>query len=287
MFDITPEKAGEIAKNFHIPAQPAVLQQLQLEQAKEDPSPTAFAEVIVKDVALSASVLKTVNSPLFGLNRTVTDIKQSVMMLGTNNIGTLATFFQLRSSFPDKNSSISLEKFWDVAMETANMVNIVMDYLHLKSDVPAEDAYAYALFRDCGIPLMAAKYHTYKETLQHANSHPESLFTDIEDKVYQTNHAVVGYFLASGWHLPKPLCNFILRHHDTTFLDDSKIDDHDRTLYALIKLAANVLSQYKYNKADSEWALAHDQVLYFFGLSEMDYSDLEEDVKESYNIQFG
>jgi HD-like signal output (HDOD) protein len=287
MFDITPEKAEEIANNFHIPAQPIVLQQLQLEQAKADPSPNAFAEVIIKDVALSASVLKTVNSPLFGLNRTVTDIKQSVMMLGTNNIGTLATFFQLRSKFPGKNSAISLEKFWDVAMETANMVNIVMDYLHLKSDIPAEDAYAYALFRDCGIPLMASKYQTYKETLQQANSQPDTIFTEIEDQAYQTNHAIVGYFLAAGWHLPKPLCQFILRHHDNTFLEDANVDDHDKTLYALIKLAANVLSNYKYNSDDVEWPLAHDQVLHFFGLSEMDYSDLEEDVKESYSIQFG
>jgi HD-like signal output (HDOD) protein len=131
MFDIDSEKAEDITKSFLIPPQPVILQQLQLEQAKEYPCPTAFADVIIKDVGLSASVLKTVNSPLFGLNRTITDIKQSVMMLGTDNINTLATFFQLRNSFPESKSSISLEKFWDLAMETANMVNIVMEYLHL------------------------------------------------------------------------------------------------------------------------------------------------------------
>ena len=287
MFDIDSEKAEQISKNFHIPVQPVVLQQLQLEQAKSDPSPTAFADVIVQDVALSASVLKTVNSPLYGLNRSITDIKQSVMMLGTDNISTLASFFLLKNAFPNKNSSISLEKYWDVAMETANMVNIVMDYLHLKSAVPPEDAYAFALFRDCGIPLMATKFDNYKEVLQHANTHPKTVFTEFEEEAFQTNHAVVGYFLANAWHLPKPLCHFILRHHDLSFLEDSNTSDNDKTLYALIKLAANVLSQYKYLKDDSEWLLSRDQVLHFFNLSELDYADLEEDVKDSYNTQFG
>jgi len=287
MFDINVEKAEEIAKNVHIPAQPVVLQQLQLEQAKEAPCPTAFADVIVKDVALSASVLKTVNSPLFGLNRTVTDIKQSVMMLGTDNINTLATFFQLRNSFPDNNSSISLEKFWDLAMETANMVNIVIDSLNLTSEISAEDAYSFALFRDCGIALMASKFADYKDVLMHANTHTDTVFTDFEDQAFKTNHAVMGYFLANSWHLPKELCHFILRHHETDYLVSSDVSDHDKTLYALIKLASNVLSQYKYMKEDPEWQLAHDHVLYFFHLSELDYADLEADLKESFSTQFG
>ena len=287
MFDISTEKAEEIAKGFQIPPQPYVLQQLQLEQSKSDPCPNAFADIIVRDVGLSASVLKTVNSPLFGLNRAITDIKQSVMMLGTDNINNLATFFQLRTSFPESKSSISLEKFWDLAMETANMVNIVMESLHLKSDIPAEDAYSFALFRDCGIPLMATKYPDYKDVLQQANINTDTVFTDFEDQVYSTNHAVMGYFLANSWHLPKVLCQFILRHHETNYLTSSDVSDHDKTLYAMIKLASNVLSQYKYAKEDPEWQLAHDQVLHYFHLSEMDYAELEADLKENYETQFG
>jgi len=286
MFDIDDEKAKKIANSFHIPPQPLILKELQLEQAKSEPCPNAFAEVIIKDVVLSASVLKTVNSPLFGLNRTITNIKQSVMFLGTDNINTLVTFFLLQNSFPATGST-SLEKEWDMAMDTANMVNILMNHLELKNDIPPENAYAFALFRDCGIALLATKYNDYRDVLSHANNSPERIFTDIEDEAYNTNHATMGYFLASGWHLPPALCHYIQRHHDDAYLDDYKVSEHDKTLYALIKLAANILSQYKYLKEDSEWLLSKEKIFNFFALSDLDYEDLEQDVKESYATQFG
>lgn len=287
MFDITETTAKNIIKGFQIPVKPQALADLQLEQAMPNPSPSAFAEVISKDVALSANVLKTVNSPLFGLKRTITDIKQSVMLLGCDNIINLTSFFQLQTAFNDKKSAISHEKYWDTAMETANMVNILLSQLNLQSECPVEDAYAFGLFRDCGIPLMAMKYTDYKETLMEANKNPEIIFTDIEEAHYQTNHAIVGYFVANSWNLPKNLCQLILRHHEPDFLNSTDSDDLQKNLYALVKIASNALNQYKFMTEDSEWLLAKEPVLEYFGLTEFEYNDLEEDIKESYRTQFG
>ena len=287
MFDINETNAQQIINSFQIPAKPQALADLQLEQAMPNPSPTAFAEVISKDVALSANVLKTVNSPLFGLNRRITDIKQSVMLLGCDNISNLASFFQLKTAFNDKKSAISHEKYWDTAMETANMVSILLAQLNLQNDCPVEDAYAFGLFRDCGIPLMAMKFADYKETLIEANNHPETVFTDIEEAHYQTNHAIVGYFVANSWNLPKSLCELILRHHEPDFLNSTDSSDLQKNLYALVKLASNALSHYKFMIDDSEWLLAKESVLEYFGLTEFDYNDLEEDIKDAFRTQFG
>jgi HD-like signal output (HDOD) protein len=287
VFNITEANAKDIIKNFHIPIKPEILTELQLEQAKTDPSPKAFAEVITKDVALSASVLKTVNSPLFGLNRTITDIKQSVMLLGCDNISNLVSFFQLKNAFSGKKSAISHEKYWDTAMETANMMSILLTQLKLTTECPSEDAYAFGLFRDCGIPLMAMKYENYKDVLTEANNTPQSLFTDIEESHYQTNHAIVGFFVANTWNLPKNLCELILRHHETDFLEQENVDDLQKNLYALIKVASNALSQYKSTTDDGEWLLAKESVLEYLDLTEFDYQDLEEDLKEAFHLQFG
>lgn len=286
MFDIDQEKAKKIISGFQIPIKPQILAELQQEQAKPEPSPDAFAEVISKDVALSASILKTINSPTFGLNRSITDIKQSVIMLGTDNVANIASFFQLRSAFKGQ-SSISHEKYWDTAMETANMMGILLKQLNLKSNCPIEDAYAFGLFRDCGIPLMAMKFPTYKEILIAANTNPEKEFTSFEDDAYQTNHAVVGYFVASSWNLPKNLCQLILRHHETDFLTEAKGENSQKDLYALVKIASNALSQYNFMKDDTEWYLAKESVLDYFNLSEPDYQDIEDDIKEVFRTQFG
>lgn len=285
MLDIDQYQAQQIIKNFQIPPKPQILIEIQEVQAQSDPSPTDFSDVITKDVALSAVVLKTVNSPVFGLKRTVSNIRQSVLLLGNNNICNLVSFFLLQKAF-NKKSSISHEKYWDTAMETANMMTVLIEHMLLQEQCPVEDAYSFGLFRDCGIPLMAMKFDDYKQVLIEANSTSEQIFTDIEDSYYQTNHATVGYFIASSWNFPKNLCQLISRHHETDFLDASDTTSLNKYLYALAKLASNILSQHHYIKNDSEWLLSKDAVLGFFELSDLDYVDLEEDVKEIFKIKF-
>lgn len=285
MFDIDQSKAEEITKNFQVPPKPQVLVEIQDVLAQQEPSPQDFADVISKDVALSAAVLKTVNSPVFGLKRSITDIRQSVMLLGTTNISNLVSFIELRKAF-DKPSSISHEKYWDTAMDTANMMTVLVELLDLKSVCPIEDAYSFGLFRDCGIPLMAMKFDDYKSVLIEANSSPERIFTDVEEQYYQTDHASVGYFVASSWHLPRNLCHIIARHHEPDYLRASDTTPQDKHLYLLAKLASNILSKLDYAKEDVEWVLAREPVLSFLNLSDIDYDDLEEDAKEQFSIQF-
>lgn len=286
MFNIDKSTAQKIIKSFQIPVKPQILVEIQQELAKQEPSPNAFAEVIVKDVGLSSAVLKTINSPIFGLNRTITDIKQSVMMLGFNNISNLVSFFELKKAF-DNKSSISHEDYWERAMGTANVMTLLIESLGLKNNCPLEDAYAFGLFMDCGIPLMAMKYTDYRTVFNEASNSSEVAFTQIEEGYYQANHANIGYFVATSWNLPKNLCQLILRHHEFDFLEASDISTEQKDLYALAKLASNILSQHYQLKDDCEWNLVKESVLGHLGLSQIDYNDIEEDIKEAYKIQFG
>ncbi|MCX4187509.1 HDOD domain-containing protein [Methylophaga sp. OBS4] len=278
--------AQQIIQEFRIPPKPAILIALQQELAKDDADPVDFADVIARDVALSAVVLKTVNSPLFGLSRELSDIRQAVILLGGDKLKHVVTFFTLRQSLSGR-AAISLEKFWDNAMEVANISGIVARHLASQITCQADMLYAFGLFRDCGIPLMAMKYADYKTVLFEANHAPHHVFTDIEDDHYQTNHAVVGYFVASSWNLPKSLCELVLRHHDPEFMQDTQVSHSQKDLYALIKIASDVLTQYKYGKLDSEWPMVEDSVLAHFQLSELDHCDLLADIKDEYDSQFG
>jgi len=288
MIDIDERTAQNIIKSFQIPVKPQILIEIQNVHAKKDPSLDEFAEVISKDVALSSAVLKIINSPVFGLNRTIINIKQSVVMLGIKNVSNLASFFLLKNAFAKQGGgAISHEKYWDTAMQTANMMTILVDLLDFKIRCPIENAYAFGLFRDCGIPLMAMKYPDYRDVLIEANSSPESVFTSIENTHYQTNHAIVGYFIASSWNLPKNLCELILRHHEADFLGASDISQKKKDLYALVLISSNVLSQFLSGKDDSEWYLGRESVLGYLGLSDIDYEEIEIDAKEEFAIKFG
>jgi HD-like signal output (HDOD) protein len=286
MFNMDVIATEKLMSSFQIPVKPEILIEIQQEQAKSDPSPNVIANIIAKDVALSAAVLKSVNSPIFGLKRKITDIKQSVVMLGARNVTNLVTFFVLKTGIA-KKSSISHEKYWDLAMETANMMTLLISSLGVKIKCTVEDAYAFGLFRDCGIPLMAMKYPDYKTVLIEVNQQSEMIMTQIEDNHYQTNHAIVGYFVARSWHLPQSLCELILRHHEADFLDASDVNKEQKDLYALANLAGNILSHYQVRKDGSEWNLVSNSVLGYLDLSEMDYIEIQEDTKEVFMAQFG
>lgn len=284
--DSSDIKAKDIIDKFSIPSKPTVLIALQQELIKSSPDPIDYADIISRDVALSAIVLKTVNSPLFGLKRELSDIRQAVVMLGADRLNQLVTFFALRQSITGK-ASISLEKFWDNTMEVATMSRFVLGQLAGRVQVEADDLYALGLFRDCGIPLMAMKFANYRDVLYEANHSPHHSFTEIEEGHYQTNHAIVGYFVASSWHLPKELCELILRHHDPDFLSDSLTSDQQKDLYALIKIASVAATRYKYSRIDSEWPMTQELVLTHLGMSDLDFNEMLADLLDEYHSEFG
>ncbi|WP_292483233.1 HDOD domain-containing protein [Methylophaga sp.] len=272
--------------DFNIPAKPEILLELELEQCKKYPSMSGIAEVIVKDVALAGSVIKIVNSAAYGQKRHISNIKTAVNMLGIDSILRLVSFFQLRKVLTAK-ASISLEKFWDTSMQTANMMAITHSYFNKTEHCSREDAYSFGLFRDCGIPLMAIKYDNYKTVLMEANSSPQRKFTDIEESYFPTNHAIVGYFIANTWQLPKFLPELILRHHEQNFTHDKDVTYAQKALYALSKIASNALSKHKYNHDDCEWLLGKEAALGFFQMSDLDYQELEADLIDAYRVLYG
>ena len=60
-------QSDALVKSIGIPPRPAVLLELQKEIAKEDPDLRSVARLVAGDVALTAALLRTVNSPAFGL----------------------------------------------------------------------------------------------------------------------------------------------------------------------------------------------------------------------------
>lgn len=276
MITFDESKASEIARTFHIPARPEILEVLEQEQRKEHPDLRVIGNLIAADISLAAYVLKTINSPVYGLNRSITDIRQSVMLLGLDNILQLVTFFKLRDATSRHKACISLERFWDTAIETATVMVRLLQPLGLK--LPLEDVYSAGLFHDCGIPLMATRYQDYKELLQLANNTQDQLVTALEDVRYHSNHAVIGYYVGNSWHLPVHTCELVLRHHDPSLLGDQSVDVKVKEIFALFKLAENILTSHYRFKPANDWRWAGSQVLDYLHLSDRDYEELQADI---------
>lgn len=262
---------------YQVPVKPEILSSIDQLMAKKEPDIDKIAGLISSDVGLSASILKIINSPLYGMNRRVSKIKQAVMILGLKTINSLVTATLLKQSFSGK-SSISLERFWDDANDIANAMIFIGR--QVKTKIPIEMLYTIGLFHNCGIPLLALKYENYKNVLIEANTSGEN-FTAVEERHFQTNHAVLGYFISSSWYLPKEICQLILQHHDNRYLL-SNVDYEYKVAFATLKAAENMVERTKRFNYAADWQESEKSILNVLGISTFDYADIEEDFTECF-----
>ncbi|NQZ89257.1 MAG: HDOD domain-containing protein [Colwellia sp.] len=275
MFDIDEQKMNDVISSFQIPVKPEILSEIQNLMDIKEPNIEKIAQLIASDIGLSSAILKIINSPFYGMSRRISEIKQAVMMLGLKIINGLVTALLLKASFKG-DASISLEQFWDDALDIANAISYIGN--KVKNEVPVDMLYSIGLFHNCGIPLLALKYPNYKLVLQAANKQHKNS-TALEEKYYNTNHAALGYYVASSWHLPKEICYLIAQHHDLNYLKYNN-DHQAQLIYAVLKIAENVIERVKRQRNSPDWEFIQEAVLEIVGLSQMDYTDLEDDFSE-------
>ncbi|QBG37060.1 HDOD domain-containing protein [Litorilituus sediminis] len=267
----------DISKGFSVPAQPKLLLKLLKLMAEHEPDIKEIAHTISQDVAVSAAILKAINSPLYGLSRTVTDIQMSVNYIGLYGIIMLVTGSLIKKSFDPKSCSIELEPFWQMSTDVSTIT--VLLGRQFKSNLAADKLFSLGLFHDCGVPVMAMKYSNYQATLDSAITAPETSLIDLEENNYKANHAVIGYYVASSWRLPKDICQIILQHHDRYFLD--RLDNSDlQDYYAILKLAEHIVHLKYHEVPSADWAFVQDNVLYTLGIKESGLDTLISDMQQ-------
>lgn len=273
MLHVDSKVIEDIERGFSIPAQPKLLKKLQDLVAQEEPELNLIARTISQDVAVSAMVLKTINSPVYGLSRTVSDIPKSVRYIGLEGIITLVTSSLIKQTFKQEDCSIALEDFWSNSTNIANVCVLIGN--SLKQAISKDILFSLGLFHDCGIPIMAMKHSEYHQTSKQASKFPAVSITSIEDSTYKANHATIGYYVATSWRLPKDICQLILAHHERDFLDNP-FSRLQKFYFSILKMAENIVHQQRYNKDTPDWKFLKDKVLNILVLNEAEYLTLLE-----------
>ena len=240
----------DIGRGYSVPAQPKLLLELFKLMAETRPDVNAISQAISKDLAVSAAILKTINSPLYGLGRTVTDIKMSVNYIGIFGVVMLVTENLLKKSFDPKTCSIELEPFWQSTSEIASASMFLGQ--RYRPNIANDKFFILGLFHACGIPVMAMKYEDYQQFLEQALASPQLPLTEIEEKHYKVNHATIGYYVASSWRLPKDVCQIILQHHDRNFLNELN-GSPGQDLFAVLKLSEHLVSLKHSDYGSTDW----------------------------------
>jgi len=279
--DLTPEQLNKILQGISIPPQPQIMVDLQMEQVMPDPDLDRIAELISQDVGLSGTMLKVVNSPFYGLTNKITSVRQAVGILGMDSVVNIVNGISIRSSMSDEAIK-ALTRFWDTAMDIAMTAATIAKQVGYPYP---DNAYALGLFHNVGVPLLMKQHANYLEVMEESYSGNYQRIIDFENQQLNTNHAVVGYYTAKSWHLPKMLCDIIAEHHSCSriFGADKNEENDQNTLTAILKMAEHICGVYKIlgmQDEDHEWEEIGSMVLAYLGLSDYDLEAFKESFAE-------
>jgi HD-like signal output (HDOD) protein len=191
------------------------------------------------------------------------------MMLGLAPASRTIAALALRRLFPP---GPSLDRFWDSSDRTAQLAAWLAHDLGSSPGTQPELVYTYALFRDCGIPILLRRFPDYKDVLHEANATPNDSFTAVEAKRIPTNHAFIGSLMAQDWGLPETLTLAIRHHHDASafMTGHPRVGGPSKYLIATVQLAEHLYQQASGMGYCNEWEKMRAASLAQLNVSEAD-----------------
>ena len=202
-----------VAQLRTIPSLPAVFHELQAQLASPDASVDTVGRTISRDPAMTAKLLKVVNSAFFGLNRKVSSPTDAALLLGLETIRMLvlwANVFSVESA--PKIPGFSLDS---LSIHSMCVGRIARDIVGLERG-PAkmrELAMTAGLLHDLGKLVIAVNYPDLLLEAMTMAQRDNLPFHEAERRTFGTDHAEVGAHLLGLWGLPSDLVEVVGFHH--------------------------------------------------------------------------
>lgn len=267
-----------LVRDIGVPPQPAVIAALRAELGRDDPDLRRVAAAVASDAALTAAVLRTANSPAYGLTRRAETLGQALAMLGLRQVGVIVSSIVLRRLIPTDGPRLT--RFWDVSAKRAWALSRLARGLR---GVDIDIAQTFGLFCDVGIPLLMRRFPDYGNTLQAANASTDEPFTAIEGRAHGTDHALIGALMARSWGVSQTVCLSIRLHHDMGTFRDPRAPEVITRLLAMALLAERAIQEFAGLNSGNEWAKGGDAVAGALMLSEGDVLDWIEQLVEGFS----
>ena len=194
-----------------------------LAQAVNDPasSVASVADIVERDVAMSAKVLQLVNSGFFGLAQKVTSLQSAVAYLGMNTIQNLALASDTFKVFvPDARFP---KDFCETIQQNSRRVARIARALPLDPSVRDVTVMA-ALLHDVGKLVLASKMpDEFCAVLSLMQEHGCVQF-EAEEQLLGISHAEVGAYLLGLWGINSLTVEAIAHHHHPDRIPHSGFD---------------------------------------------------------------
>ncbi|MBP8263103.1 HDOD domain-containing protein [Pseudomonas fluvialis] len=212
---------------------------LKVREAVDDPniSIPALSKVIGNDAALTARIIKVVNSPLLRTSKEITDLQAAISRLGMNYTCNLATGLAMEQMFQATSDVVDrkMREVWNKSTEIAGICHVLCKhYTRLAPD----QATLAGLVHMIGIlPI-----------LTYAEEHSELLADSISlNHVIEKIHPIIGDRILRAWDFPEQIACIPSQYLDFQ-RNSAKVDYVD--IVQVATLQSYLGSQHPYTQLD-------------------------------------
>ena len=190
---------------LELPILPHVASQVLAMSTSDESNARSLAELLHRDQAIAAHVLRVANSPLYRLRVPLVSLQQAISRLGLTTLREIVITVSMQSRmFNVPSYATEARALWQHAVYTAAYAGNIARRCRRN----AEGAFLGGLLHDVSKPVLLLALADLQAQLQEPI--PPPVVTTAMD-VY---HTQVGAVLASTWTLPPEVCESMVYHHD-------------------------------------------------------------------------
>lgn len=171
-----------------------------------------FNKVISEDQALTARLLKLVNSAFYGFPGKIDSISRAITIIGFRELRALVLATSIMNMFNDLGDNISfrMEDYWRHNLACAIASRVLAIY---KREQDPETYFVAGLLHDIGrLVMIESCPEKYGKVFTHVQE-KNALMLDAEKDVFGFTHETVGKELVSNWKLPQNVVYAVGFHH--------------------------------------------------------------------------
>ncbi|KXK37437.1 HDOD domain-containing protein [bacterium] len=204
-------------------------------QLTNDPEVSAaeLNQVISRDEALTANVLKLCNSAYYGLPRVISSVSQAIMYLGFQTVRNMVLSSAVNQVFIKHDLSIYNYRKNGISDHSFAVAVACQTIARKLRPGLSDTAFTSGLLHDVGKIILGKYLRENDQVLQQRSASP-IVTRALELEFFGMDHAQVGSHIADNWNFPQELTLAIGFHHNP---DEAK----GRPLLAVITYLADIV----------------------------------------------
>lgn len=227
-----------------LPAIPEVVAEVLLKTSNPNVALSDVSEVIQRDPALTAKLLKVSNSPYYGMRQVVGTLKLALVILGLREVRNIVLGVSVLESLKNNDTQALLKRpdYWGHSVLVGGLARRLG--LHLRLGLQGED-FVSGLLHDIGKLVMWRQLKRDYERVYLASGGHGPVLCAAETEAFGFDHADAAAVLATKWNMPETLVDALWRHHPRE--DRPLTGAKDPKLAAIVRIA-NQASQEQWDQ---------------------------------------